>query len=100
MSSNPLDDSLARLTVGDSPGSDPVDESMDWEAGDDEVDPSTAALLSFNERRLDETINAAARCVWSVAALRPRQRIAIRTLFHPGRPNHLVVVERTGGGKH
>jgi len=64
-----------------------------------ESDPSVLALASFDPTRLDELIAAAARGVWSVAALRPRQRLAVHALFNPGRPNHLVVAERTGGGK-
>ena len=55
--------------------------------------------LDVDVTALDGHIAACARSVWGVEQLRPRQILVLRELFHPGRPNQLIVVERTGGGK-
>jgi hypothetical protein len=64
------------------------------------TDTEEALALSFvNDARLKACIVATLASVWGVPTMRPSQLEACYRLLHPHRPNSLVVVHRTGGGK-
>jgi len=68
----------------------------DWGVADIEE----ALALSFvHDARLKDCIAAALASVWGVRTMHPAQLEACYRLLHPHRPNSLVVVHRTGGGK-
>jgi hypothetical protein len=64
------------------------------------ADTEQALALSFvDDARLKACIVAALASVWGVPTMRPAQLEACYRLLHPHRPNSLVAVHRTGGGK-
>ena len=68
----------------------------DWGVADTEL----ALALSFvDDARLKACIVAASASVWGVPMMCPAQLEACYRLLHPHRPNSLVVVHRTGGGR-
>ena len=68
----------------------------DWGVADTE---QTLALSFVDDARLKACIVAASASVWGVPTMRPAQLEACYHLLHPHRPNSLVAVHRTGGGK-
>ena len=68
----------------------------DWGVADTEE----ALSLSFvHDARLKDCIVAASASVWGVPTMRPTQLEVCYRLLHPHRPNSLVVVHQTGGGR-
>jgi superfamily II DNA helicase RecQ len=72
------------------------DFSDDWDATDTE---EALAMSSVDDARLKDCIAAASASVWGVPTMRPGQLEACFRLLHSHRPNSLMVVHRTGGGK-
>jgi superfamily II DNA helicase RecQ len=70
--------------------------SNDWGAV---VTKQALALSYVDDARLKDCIVAASASVWGVPTMRPAQLEVCYHLLHPYRPNSLVVVHRTGGGK-
>jgi hypothetical protein len=72
------------------------DFSDDWGTTDTK---EALALSSVDDAQLKDCISAASASVWGVSAMRPGQLEACFCLIHPHRPNSLMVVHWTGGGK-
>jgi hypothetical protein len=70
--------------------------SDEWFAADTE---EASALSSVDDARLKECIVAALAFVWGIPMICPTQLEARYCLLHPHRPNTLVVVDQTAGGK-
>jgi hypothetical protein len=68
----------------------------DWGAV---VTKQALALSHVDDARLKDCIVTASASVWGIQMMRPTQLEACYRLLHPHRPNSLVVVHRTGGGK-
>jgi len=75
----------------------PDDFDDDWGPA---VTEQALALSSVNNARLNSCIDAASASVWGILAMRPAQLEACYRLLHPYSPNSLLVVHRTGGGRH
>jgi len=56
-------------------------------------------VSGVNDSRLKDCIVNASASVWGVLTMRPAQLEACICLLHPHRPNSLIVVHRTGGGR-
>ncbi len=74
----------------------PDDFNDDWGAV---VTEQALALSHIDDARLKDCIVAASASVWGIQTMRPAQLEACYHLLHPHRPNSLVVVHRTSGGK-
>ncbi len=70
--------------------------SDDWGATDTK---DALALSSVEDVRLKDCISAASASVWGFPTMRLGQLEACFCLLHPHRPNSLMVVHWTGGGK-
>ena len=68
----------------------------DWGVPDTE---DALALSGIDQTRLKDCIVAASALVWGVPTMRPVQLEVCYQLFHSHRPDYLVVVHWTGGGK-
>jgi len=68
----------------------------DWGIDDTE---DALALSGVDDVSLKDCIVEASASVWGVPTMRPAQLEACFCLLHPHRPNSLVVVHCTGGGK-
>jgi len=68
----------------------------DWGVNDTE---EALALSGVDDARLKDCIVDASASVWGVLAMCPAQLEACFCLLHPHRPNSLIVVHRTRGGK-
>jgi hypothetical protein len=74
----------------------PDDYADDWGAANTE---DAVAFSGVDHVRLKDCIVTALALVWGIPTIRPTQLEACYHLLHPHRPNALVVVHRTGGGK-
>ena len=68
----------------------------DWGIHDTE---EALALSGGDDLWLKDCIVDASASVWGVPTMRPAQLEACFCLLHPHRPNSLIVVHRTGGGR-
>ena len=68
----------------------------DWGINDTE---EALAVSGVDDSRLKDCIVDASASVWGVPTMRPAQLEACICLLHPHRPNSLIVVHRTGGGR-
>ena len=69
----------------------------DWGVADTE---EALALSSIDKTRLKDCIVAVSASVWGVPTMRPAQLEACYCLLRSHCPDYLVVVHRTGGGRH
>ncbi len=72
------------------------DYADDWGAVDTE---DAVSFSGVGDVRLKDCIVAALALVWGIPTMHPTQLEACYCLLHPHRPNALVVVHQTGGGK-
>ena len=68
----------------------------DWGINDTE---EALAVSGVDDSRLKDCIVDASASVWGVPTMRPAQLEACFRLLHPHRPNSLIVVHHTGGGR-
>jgi len=89
----------AEINITDEPPSYPdlPDKGFeDWTAADT---AHIVAMSGCSDDRLRACIVTASSSVWGVQEMYPTQIDSVFRLLHPTRPNHLVVIQRTGAGK-